>query len=77
MKVGTRRGGKREGKRGRRGIGPGRSLPSFPVTHAAPLSPPLLSTHTEEFYVFVLPISNSSTIAFLLFFLKIRYFKIF
>lgn len=31
-------------KRGRRGIGPGRSLPSFPVTHAAPLSP---SSYTD------------------------------
>ncbi len=59
-------------KRGRRGIGPGRSLPSFPVTHAAPLSPPLLSI-TQEFYVFALPISISSTIAFLLLFFFLRF----
>ncbi len=77
MKVGTRRGGsKRE-----RNEDVGASAPVVHCPHSRSLTPPPFplpySLHTEEFYVFVLPISNSSTIAFLFPFLKIRYYEIF
>lgn len=77
MKVGTRRGGsKRE-----RNEDVGASAPVVHCPHSRSLTPPPFplpySLHTEEFYVFVLPISNSSTIAFLFSFLKIRYYEIF
>ena len=70
MKVGTRRGGsKRE-----RNEDVGASAPVVHCPHSRSLTPPPFplpySLHTEEVYVFVLPISNSSTIAFLFFFFK-------